>query len=532
MNRSLPETLGAAALIALFLFLQLLTVDYGVRINDVPYVAGAEINADVAHGSSLERDAIVSAGSMGREAIDLWLLRFKLYSVESDEIINIMSLARIKPQQGQFDPKFYQYGGAYLYPLGIWFYALDRLNVIHVGSLSELLHDPQRMDRVWICGRIFVLLAFIASALVLLATLRRLAPAGIALMLVALYLFCPASIMYSQVMKPHWYGLLWTNMVLFCLADSSLRRRLSLRHELVVGLGTGLAVGSALTYALFSVLVWIGLFVLVCRRIAQARALILVPATAVITFIAMNPYYIINWPGIMAERAATADWFHPSLDAETLLLFLDNSLFTGLGIALTILLLVIAGGRTVQPRNAAEPLLGLAVLVPLLLIGFLTASMATWHVNLRYASFVLPLGLILFAVCQWSGRSVTLAVVVVATIAQTIPLKLAYIDENDSSHSTRLRAAAWIDSRIPAGDSICLNSQTPSPYEVPPFRLDRYELNKPGCAWKVLVERETDSVKPDDSYRLVERFRPRFSPEIFPLVFGHINPQISIYRRA
>ena len=48
---------------------------------------------------------------------------FKLYSIEADEAVNIIALARIKPGQGQFDPGLYQYGGAYLYPLGAWYFA-------------------------------------------------------------------------------------------------------------------------------------------------------------------------------------------------------------------------------------------------------------------------------------------------------------------------------------------------------------------------------------------------------------------------
>jgi hypothetical protein len=46
------------------------------------------------------------------------MLRFKLYPVESDEPMNIVALARMRPGELRFDPGLYEYGGAYLYPLG------------------------------------------------------------------------------------------------------------------------------------------------------------------------------------------------------------------------------------------------------------------------------------------------------------------------------------------------------------------------------------------------------------------------------
>lgn len=64
------------------------------------------------------------------------MLRFKLYTVEVGEVYNLVALARIKPMQLQFDPHFYLYGGAFLYPLGLYYAVLSKLGVLSIGSLD------------------------------------------------------------------------------------------------------------------------------------------------------------------------------------------------------------------------------------------------------------------------------------------------------------------------------------------------------------------------------------------------------------
>src|SRR5262249_13814920 len=158
-------------------------------------------------------------------ALDLWMLRFKLYSVESDEVTNIIALARMQPAALKLDPGFYEYGGAYLYPLGAWYFALNKIGALQLGSLDTLLADPQRMDGIWIAGRLFVLLAVSLSGWVLFRALCE-AGAPAPAWLLALYLFCPATIAYSEAMKPHWYALLWVNAALLVLMRADRRERL------------------------------------------------------------------------------------------------------------------------------------------------------------------------------------------------------------------------------------------------------------------------------------------------------------------
>ncbi|HZL30468.1 MAG TPA: hypothetical protein VFC54_05335 [Pseudolabrys sp.] len=520
----------ALGIIVTFFFLQVATLSYGTRINGIPFINNYKITSDIANKSSLKRDQLVGSQTRQSETLDVWMARFKLYSVDADEILSVMALARIKPRQMQFDPKFYQYGGAFLYPLGAWYQILSWAGVIHIAPLDQFLARPQEINKIWTMGRAFVLVAFSLSAVVLFLTLLEIAPAAIALLGLAIYVFCPASIMFSQVLKPHWYALLWVNTALLIVVRAFVRNEMAPASALLLSIAIGLAVGSAATFSMFAPLLWGALVVLVIRHGLKPAALVLIPIGAFATFLLTNPYYLLDWPAAQAERTAAAAWFHPSADIGALMAFVQNSLVSGFGLAFVIMLFATVGYFTyVGP--AWRRLLALALVFPLLVMAIMTANLDTWMVNFRYIPYFLPAALIAISIWQWRYRTLALTLCAFATIVQAAPLKLAYSDENSLAHSTRLRAAAWIDTHIPDSDPICLTTETLAPFEVPPFRFDRHALNTRDCHWKVQVERNPRAVEIGPEYQLEKRFTPRLTSQRFPMVWEHINPQITIYRK-
>jgi hypothetical protein len=208
----------------------------------------------------------------------------------------------------------------------------------------------------------------------------------------------------------------------------------------------------------------------------------------------------------------------------------QNSLFSCFGLAGTLLIVAAVVWHLIRGQ-AKTRLLAVSVVVPIAVMAIMTASLANWNSNVRYIPYVLPAALILVALGRWRYRGPVLALCALATIAQAAPLKLAYVDENSDAHGTRLLAAAWIDANIPKDDSICPSTTTLAPYQVPPFRFDRFKINSPDYRWLVRVERNPRAVVADPAYQIVQRFTPRFSPQGFPLVWEHINPQITIYRK-
>jgi MFS family permease len=522
---------AALLLISVFIVVQSVTLDYGTRINQISFIRDYHIASDVVRGSALERTAVIGAQEPRAETLDRAMLRFKLYTTDADEVDNVMALARIKPAQLQFDPHFYQYGGAFLYPLGIYYAALAKLGVLSVGSLDNILANPQAINRVWIAGRAFVLLAAAASGVLLYLALLQFAPPPIALLGLVIYLFCPATVMFSQVLKPHWYALLFGNAALLIMARAVVQARLSRASQVALAIVLGLAVGSVPTFALFAILTWCALLFLYWRGGKGASALFLIPAIAIVVFIVSNPYYLIDWRAVLDERSAQAGWFAPQLNVGLLTSFVRNSILSGFGVVLTPLFFAVLARHLLRPAPMGVRLLGVGIVLPLIVMAAITANMYFWHTNFRYVSYILPLMIVFLAIQPLPYRTVLFAITAAATIVQAAPLKLAYFDENSDAHSTRLAAATWIDAHLPPDAAICVSTPTPAPYNVPPFRFERHAINSPDCKWKVETEANPQTASAADTWQIARQFRPRLSPSVFPLVWENINPQITVYRR-
>ena len=522
----------ASAVCLVFVIVQASSIDYGTTINNLPHIAGHKVDPATASTATLDRRNLISAPSGIAETLDKWMLRFKLYSVEPDEVVSVMALARIKPAELKFDPGFYTYGGAFLYPLGGFYTALSHIGMVRPGPLVELLSEPDRMDAVYIYGRVFVLLAFAVSAFVLWRTLVLVTSPGIALMGLGIYLLCPATIMYSQLMKPHWYGLLWANLALYGVVRLFVERQWSLRAALVVGLGIGLAVGSANTFALFSVLIGFAIVLAALRGFARWRDLLIVPAVALATFFATNPYLLISYSEAAGERAwAWDNWFRFGMSPTSLGLFVYNSLLPAIGIALTGVLFAVAMLRVVKPSQAGERYVAIGVLLVVVITSAVTSAQANWHTNIRFAPYLLSVGLVFLAATALPRKGAVFGVVLALTAIQAMPMILAYRDVDDPETSTRLQAARWVEANIPAGSAVRLGTATPSPYEVPPFDLARYRINAPDADFVVLVHGELPGAAPI-GVTLLRRFRPRLTIDQFALTIGYANPVVSIYRKA
>jgi hypothetical protein len=521
-----------ATLITLaFIMIQSSTINYGTLINNLPYFLDAPVAAETLDSTSLTRNRVVGASSE-LENIDRWVMRYKLYSIEADEIVSIMALARMDPSNLQLDPHFYQYGGSWLYPLGLWYFTLQKIGVVSIGSLDALLLTPDKIDNIYVAGRAFVLLTVSLSGIILFGTFIQFAPIRVALVLLLFYFSCPAVVAYSQIMKPHWYALLWSNLTLFMIVRTYLSGRSSIYSELTIGATLGFAVGASIAFALFAIWVWCALLCLVFRGKTSNRCLLIVPLTAVFFFILTNPYLFINHLASTAELEAIEGWYSLNFNLEVLVLFIKNSLVTGFGLGFwTLILTTLFFGRTKLMQK--EIMLYLAAFsLTILIVSTLTAPLSDWYTNYRYATYLLPTMLLFIAIFWKHLKLKFMLPLLILNILQTTPLKIAYADENDVNKSTRLVAARWINKNIPTGNSVCINTPSPAPYDVAPFNFFSYKINEKKCTYFTRIERHGQGhIISADWDRLIT-FRPRFQYDAFPMVFEHINTQISVYKRS
>jgi hypothetical protein len=67
------------------------TLDYGTRINDLPHIREYRVRSNVFAGSGLDRPQLLGTSTGRAESLDLGMVRFKLYSIEVDEVTNVIA---------------------------------------------------------------------------------------------------------------------------------------------------------------------------------------------------------------------------------------------------------------------------------------------------------------------------------------------------------------------------------------------------------------------------------------------------------
>ena len=196
-----------------YLYFQFSTLDYGFKINNFSYFKNTSINETFIKDFT-EKKKIKNKENVKNEN-NKWEYRYKLYSVNADEMIPIMSLSKINIVKKEFDPQVYKYGGAFIYPLGFYYYFLTKINFLENINSQSLISNENLIDDIYFNGRLFILLSFIFSAFVLYKCLNLITKKNFSLLLTTIYLFVPSSIMYSQIIKPNWYALLWFNIAIY-----------------------------------------------------------------------------------------------------------------------------------------------------------------------------------------------------------------------------------------------------------------------------------------------------------------------------
>ena len=533
-------------LLIFYFFLQLSSLDYGFKINDLEYFKTINLN-DKDIKSFLEKEEIKTEENIN-SSVPKWQYRYKLYSINADEVMPIMALSKIKINEKKFDPQIYKYGGAFLYPLGFYYYFLTKTNFLENINSYSIINNEKLIDDIYFHGRLFILLCFIFSALALYKILKFVTKENYALVFTAIYLIAPSSIMYSQIIKPNWYALLWFNLsILYICKFFNLKWIGQLKNNyeknfnkkkiylLLISIFLGLAIGSSILLIPVFILILFIIFdeldlsfkVWLIDRWYRNNAFKFIIIPSLIVFFITNPYILINFSDFINESSGEYSWVIKGIKFKNIFLFFHNSFFLGFGLilSLTFFYYLLKGllksskihikGRLIENRISI-------VIICLILFGAVISAFDDWHIQFRYIPYILPISLIYLAHKIKNYKFVLF--IFFATLLQTIPLKLAFYDENIVKHSTRLSSAKWINNNIiEKNKSICKKDF--SPFDFPPINFDKVIIKKE-CDYNVKVLRQPKEIY--NYQNIVKEFSPRFQFIKFPLVFSHINPLIII----
>lgn len=219
--------------------------------------------------------------------------RYRLQSRQPDEFINFKSIADMA-RRGDFDPRLYQYGGLWLYPLAATLKVASLAALIDLrGDMAFYLDHPDTFGRFYVVARLVsvawglvgvVSVCWVARRLTDNRLLGALAGMGFALL--------PIVVNAAHEAKPHLAG---TALMLLSVIPATRFVERGRWHDAILA---GLTAGAAAAMVVSAVL---GLAVLpamaLLRRDTARRrsiALLLSLACAAVLFGAANPFVLYN----------------------------------------------------------------------------------------------------------------------------------------------------------------------------------------------------------------------------------------------
>jgi len=475
------------------------------------------------------------------------LLRYRLYSRQPDEMITFMALQRMRPRELDFDPRLYQYGGAYVYLVGAASALSAALGFTRLtGDVGEYLARPELFARFYLVARL-ITLVFAGLLLIGVARLGGRAAGRPAGLIAALFLAaCPVFISGTLEAKPHVPSaclLVWaTHSALDYYARGQWRdaRRL------------GWQVGGASALVLTG---WAGLLILPVlywatrRRHAGAGRHILSSAGLAIGIYAVtNPYPILN---ALVQRDALAS----NIANSTAMYRIEN--FPAGAWRVGSLLVEGAGGGVVVAGLAALPALiirqraaAVVAAVPGVALLVLCAAIGAGK-PAEFARFlVLPAALLCVAGAAavsalWVRRKLlgAAAVGLVLLLAPTYPYVRSFAVDAWSREESRWAAGRYLRDHVPLHEPLGV-VQEPAPYAVPPLDWTRRDVlllpptrpPRPECrklpTWVVLTaDDETSHCGAwwRSDYELAARF-PAAGQRLSPIAWA--NKPVFVYRRS
>lgn len=134
-------------------------------------------------------------------------IRYRLYTYQPDEMIVMRAIGSMRPESWGFDPKLYQYGGLFLYPVAALLKAGSMAGLIDLrADVAHYLDHPEAFGRFYLVSRGYAAAWGLIGLGVVVSLARRLHSNAAAWVAAVFYPFMPVIICMSHEGKPHLPG--------------------------------------------------------------------------------------------------------------------------------------------------------------------------------------------------------------------------------------------------------------------------------------------------------------------------------------
>lgn len=440
------------------------------------------LGADVDIDPVADRTRPIDLTATDRSRAEI-LVRYRLYTHQPDEASPLRALAGMRPARLQFDPKLYQYGGLFIYPVG----ALIRLGVacglLNVRSdLAWGLDHPDQFAAMYVVLRGYSAAFGLLGVLVCYAVGRRLGADGAGVLAGILFILMPVVVTMSHEGKPHLPGAVL--MLLAGLAGIQYMESGRSRHWWSMAVFCGLATAMVLS-------AWPVLAVIVVAAAQRTGAsirntllrLLTGTALALAVFFLLNPYLLINLfvdPDVVRSNLGTSTGMYAFGDLGRGAWAVASLLLEGMGPALavvgTVSVIVLLARRT-------WTILPLVVPAGIVLVQF--ACIGAGKPG-EYGRFLVFPSAVLAIAAAWGALGICrrrpanglalLGVLLVGTGLDGFRYVSGFIRDSGPT-SSRMSAAEWLGKRLATEPNVSIGVlREPAPYCTPPLDVGTHRV--------------------------------------------------------
>jgi hypothetical protein len=434
--------------------------------------------ADIAmHPLPGKRDQPIELNATDAQRSEI-VRRFRLYSAQPDEMITFRALSRMKPSNLDLDPRLYQYGGLWIYPIGLLLKVGSALHLITLRTdLAFYLDHPDAFARFYLVARAYSAAWGLLGVVVIYAIGRDWrGKVSTGITAAAVFASMPVVIDLAHEAKPHLAGAVLVLLTIWCVMK--FHRDGKSRWWILAGVCAGASMGMVLTaYVSFLVL---GGF-LVCRQIPWRRRVQIVFSSGIVgivTVMLANPYLFYNYlfrSQVLHSNVGNYGTFYQPHFSWTGMLIAGRAIVDGCSPGLTAI--GVLGSVIVLTDYVGCLLLAPAALVLIQLVLLADGKTA------EYGRFglVLDAALVLFAAAlvdrlKFSPRERAMgsALLIASTLYFGIRYDLNFHLDNRND-STRRVAAQQIEKYKWQANTIAVWAE-PAPYCLPPVDLFHWRL--------------------------------------------------------
>ena len=471
--------------------------------------------ADVDLNPNLDRDRPIVLNDTDAKRAEI-VRRYRLYSYQPDEMITFNALRQMNPAARQLDPKLYQYGGLWVYPVGALLKLASVAKLVDVrADLAFYLDHPDAFGRFYIVARFYSALWGVIGAWTVYQLVHRIAARGLAsLTAAACFATMPVVVNMAHEAKPHLPGAVL--MLLAVLSASHYVQTGARRSWITAAVFCGGAFGMVLSS--LPVFVILPLMTLLRRQSWRNRIVVTLAAgvIAVDVYFLTNPYVLIHlirrdpvlWSNLGNSTAMyrAGGSFDALINAIKLISEGTSPVLAVMGVA-GAALLARRAWRVRKEQSAPEVArrtTGILLAAPaiLVLVQFVALAAGKPGEYGRFAilpdTFLAIEAVVAIATFDRSetSRRVMLAVLLTSTTAYGAMYLRQFVSDCGTT-TTRLRAAAELSG--PPHVPVAVEND-PAPYSLPPVNLfDRKIILLPrGAEPAAALTETTIRVRPVD----------------------------------